>query len=100
MRESLHPSHPHEHNVRAVCVEYGNMWRGDCCHVAWGLLPCGLWVVSSWPSRALASLLVLNGGSRIIAALSACQLFGYLGLYCGAALLLRVIVTIVRDRAG
>ncbi|HEX5158938.1 MAG TPA: hypothetical protein VFW17_17145 [Ktedonobacterales bacterium] len=56
--------------------------------------------MSSWPSRALASLLVLNGGSRIIAALSACQLFGYRGLYCGAALLLRVIVTIVRDRAG
>jgi hypothetical protein len=48
----------------------------------------------------LASLLVLNGGSRIIAALSVYQLFGYFGLFCGAVLLLRVIVAIARDRAG
>jgi len=51
---------------------------------------------------AIASVLLLglSGGPRITSTLSVYQLFGYFGLFCGAVLLLRVIVAIARDRAG
>ena len=56
------------------CVFYGNMWRGDCCHVV--CEPRRVALHGRWHRCC-----VLNGGSRIIAALSVYQLFGYFSLF-------------------